>query len=292
ERIAGQAPSSTEHPMVITRSADRTISSVSRWPRCPETSIPTSRMASTTSGCTASPGIVPALPASPFPSARALKKASAITLRPAWWTQTNSTWCTIPRLERGGTNACRNDPQDESGRGQPVHDERREVAPAQVRQQRPDHQEPAHGRSQDTPRERPPEARWDVFLPRQQLEALVRAGPPDDREGEQEREPRGRLTVQPEPPSGGDGDPGPGHPGLEGDGLGQPDGDGAAEPQVLHVPRLAGPAIHHEQEHAEHRQHDRDEPGLAQPVLDGLLEQRAGQRPRDGPDDQEPGQSL
>src|SRR5579875_2153363 len=64
-------------------------------------SIPTSAMAWTTVGWTASAGSVPPERASTRPAARRRRKAAAIWLRPALWTQTNSTVGRLSKLIHG-----------------------------------------------------------------------------------------------------------------------------------------------------------------------------------------------
>src|ERR1700690_3889702 len=84
----GQA---SPHPIVITTSAARTTSSVSGFGNSSLMSIPSSVMASTTAGLISSAGVLPAERTWIRPRDRSLTRPAAIWLRPALWTQTNST---------------------------------------------------------------------------------------------------------------------------------------------------------------------------------------------------------
>src|SRR5687767_4009017 len=86
-------------PIVTIRSACSASSVVRSFGRCSERSIPTSRIASTTWGCTRSAGVVPAESATCRPLAARSNSARLICERPALWRQTNSTVATT--LERG-----------------------------------------------------------------------------------------------------------------------------------------------------------------------------------------------
>src|SRR5207244_2827558 len=78
---------------VTSSDAEAASSGVSRRGRTPERSKPASAMASTTSGCTRSPGSVPAdVARARAGSASALKSAAAICERPALWTQAKTTF--------------------------------------------------------------------------------------------------------------------------------------------------------------------------------------------------------
>ena len=76
---------------MITTSAARTTSSVSGFGNASLMSTPSSAITSTTAGLISSPGALPAERTWTRPSERSVTSPAAIWLRPALWTQTNST---------------------------------------------------------------------------------------------------------------------------------------------------------------------------------------------------------
>src|SRR5262245_52786560 len=94
--MRGQA---SPQPIVTTTSGHSTSACSSRCGTRSARSTPSSHMAATTSGWTCSAGWVPADRASWRPFAAAVKSASAICERPAFWTQTKRIHAVAAALE-------------------------------------------------------------------------------------------------------------------------------------------------------------------------------------------------
>src|SRR3954463_6126758 len=93
---------SSPQPMVTTTSACSASSRVSRRGTRSARSTLSSRMTSTTSGCTRSAGVVPADSARWRPPAARSKSAADICERPAFWRQTKSAVAIATELSGGG----------------------------------------------------------------------------------------------------------------------------------------------------------------------------------------------
>src|SRR5439155_21219864 len=102
----------------------------------------------------------------------------------------------------------------------------------------------------------------------------------------------GVLALDPDAAGRGDGHSGPRDARLQGDRLGDADEDGITQPDVPDVPALPRATVHDIEDDPEHREHDRDQPWLAQLLVDEVLAGRARDGAGDRPDDQPPCQTL
>src|SRR6186997_2112413 len=193
-------------------------------------------------------------------------------------------------LEGRVAHAARDQEEDERGDHEAVDDEDGVVVPAHVAEQPLDGNQAAPGGCERADEERP--APTVGQLPEDDVgQALVEHGPEDDRDEEEEGEPRGRVAVEAQRAGHRDRDPRARDSGSERRSLRHADRDRLAEPEVGDLLLLRHP-VGEPEEHAEDSEKERDLPRLAEMLLDDALAERARERSRDRRREHAPGRAL